>query len=490
MPQSDDITLLKQYAECRSETAFAALVERYVHLVYSTALRQVGNPSHAEEIAQAVFIILTRKAKSLGPGTILSGWLYQTARLTAANFLRSEIRRQQREQEAYMESLLNDPAPNVWRQIAPLLDDAMGCLSESDRNVVVLRFFQNKSAAEIGDALGLDASTAQKRITRAVGRLRKFFAGRGMAHSAELIAGAISSNSVQAAPVGLAATISAAAVKSSAVAASTLTLVKGALKLMAWTKAKTAVVAGLTVLIAAGTTTIIVNEIQEHKTYPWQVKEYDPRVLDQAPPQVRILPAKHPLIGGGWGMGTGRDKIMGLGQPAKNVIQAAYAKTYGTKHLTRIVPLVELPPGRFDFISSLPEGNAEALQREVKRKFGVVARLDTRETDVLLLKVNFPNAAGLKPVANLGRGSIIRQGKLNSRGAEIGFLRMELEDYFQIPVLDRTGLTGNFDMDATWNEPVNGQNRDALKQALIDQLGLELVPGRAPIEMLVVEKAN
>ena len=255
--KSDDITLLKQYAEGRSEAAFATLVERYVHLVYSTALRQVGNPSHAEEIAQAVFIILTRKAESLGPGTILSGWLYQTARLTAANLLRSEIRRQQREQEAYMESLLNDPTPNVWQQIAPLLDDAMGRLSESDRNAVVLRFFQNKSAAEIGDALGLDASTAQKRITRAVGRLRKFFAGRGMAHSAELIAGAISANSIQTAPVGLAATISEAAVKSSAVAASTLTLVKGALKIMAWTKAKTAFVVAASVFLAAGTTTVV-----------------------------------------------------------------------------------------------------------------------------------------------------------------------------------------------------------------------------------------
>jgi RNA polymerase sigma factor (sigma-70 family) len=254
MPETDDIALLKQYAESHSEAAFSALVERYVHLVYSIALRQVGNPSHAEEISQAVFIILTQKAKSLGPRTILSGWLYQTARLTAANFMRSEIRRQQREQEAYMESLLTEPTPNVWQQIAPLLDDAMGHLSEKDRNVFVLRYFQNKSAAEIGDALGIDSSTAQKRITRAVRRLRKFFAKRSVAHSAESITGAISTNSVQGAPAGLAATISAAAVKSSAVAASTLTLVKGALKLMAWAKMKTAAVVGIAALLAVGTT--------------------------------------------------------------------------------------------------------------------------------------------------------------------------------------------------------------------------------------------
>jgi DNA-directed RNA polymerase specialized sigma24 family protein len=107
MPDNDDIALLTQYAG-GDESAFTVLVERYVNLVYSTALRQVCNPSHAEEITQAVFIFLTKKAKSISPMTILSGWLYQTARLTAANFQRSEYRRQQREQEAYMQSTLTE----------------------------------------------------------------------------------------------------------------------------------------------------------------------------------------------------------------------------------------------------------------------------------------------------------------------------------------------------------------------------------------------
>src|ERR1039458_9270940 len=122
MPEPDDIALLRQYAERNAESAFATLVEKYVNLVYSTALRSVGNSHAAEEITQAVFIILARKARSLSQGTILSGWLYQTARLTAANFLRAEIRRQHREQEAYMQSLLNELEPEVWPQIAPLLE--------------------------------------------------------------------------------------------------------------------------------------------------------------------------------------------------------------------------------------------------------------------------------------------------------------------------------------------------------------------------------
>ena len=260
MPESDDITRLKQYVE-GDESAFAVLVERYVHLVYSTALRQVGNPSQAEEITQAVFIILTQKAKSLGPRTILSGWLYQTARLAAANFLRSEIRRQKREQEAYMESLLNEPTPNLWQQIAPLLDDAMGHLSENDRNVVVLRFFQNQSAAEIGDALGIDSAAAQKRITRAVGRLRKFFAKRSVTHSVELITGAISTNSIQAAPVAVAKSVTAMAIaKGAAASGSTLVLAKGVLKAMAWAKVKMAFGITAGILLAAGATTLVISQ--------------------------------------------------------------------------------------------------------------------------------------------------------------------------------------------------------------------------------------
>jgi RNA polymerase sigma factor (sigma-70 family) len=244
MPELDDIELLAQYARDRSEAAFATLVTRHLNLVYSTALRHAGNPHAAEEITQAVFIILSGKARSLSPQTVLSGWLYQTARLTAANFLRAEIRRQHREQEAYMQSLLNEPEPNVWPRIAPLLDAAMAGLGEKDRNAVVLRFFENKSLGDVGRALGASEDAAKMRVNRALEKLRKFFSKRGVALSGAIIAGAVSANSVHAAPAGLAITVTVTAAKGSAAAASTLTLVKGALKLMAWTKIKTAAVAG------------------------------------------------------------------------------------------------------------------------------------------------------------------------------------------------------------------------------------------------------
>src|SRR6185312_10807267 len=180
MSQLTDHELLVDFARSESEDAFAEIVARYVNLVYSTALRSTGNAHQAEEITQAVFIILTRKAAALPSRVVLSGWLYQTTRFTAANFLKAEIRRQQREQEAYMQSTLNDPGSETWQQIAPLLEDAMGRLGETDRNAVVLRFFENKTAAEVASALNLTEAAAHKRTSRAVDKLRRFFSQHGV----------------------------------------------------------------------------------------------------------------------------------------------------------------------------------------------------------------------------------------------------------------------------------------------------------------------
>src|SRR5262245_4724812 len=125
MQESDDMAVLRRYVNHGEEEAFAALVRRHANKVYSVALRHTRNPHQAEEIAQAVFVILARKAPNLGPRVVLSGWLYQTARLTAATFIRGEIRRNHREQEAQMQTSLNETESDVWPQIAPVLDAAL-----------------------------------------------------------------------------------------------------------------------------------------------------------------------------------------------------------------------------------------------------------------------------------------------------------------------------------------------------------------------------
>ena len=253
---TDDMDLVRQYARCRSEEAFATLVSRHVNLVYSVSLRQVRDPHLAEEITQTVFIILARKAGSLGPKTVISGWLYRTARYAAAKALTGRRRRQDREQEAYMRSELDENQTDTWSDVEPLLETAVGQLGQSDQNALALRFFEGRSFKEVAAVLGTTEAATKMRVNRALEKLRSFLGKRGMTLSVAAIAGALSAHSVQAAPIGLAASVTAAAVKGAAVPSSTLTLIETTLKLMAWTKLKTTIVIGAVALLVAGTATV------------------------------------------------------------------------------------------------------------------------------------------------------------------------------------------------------------------------------------------
>ena len=246
----DDMGLLREYAARHSEEAFATLVRRHIDLVYAAALRHTRNHHQAQEVTQAVFVVLARKAGSLNPRTVLAGWLFQTARLTAANHVRGEIRRVRREQEACMQSDPNYPTEESWRDVAPILNEIIGGLREKDRDAIVLRFLQGKDYQQVAAALGATEEAAQMRVSRALEKMRKMFARRGVVLSAAALGGAIAAQGTQAAPAGLAATVAAGAVHGAALTASTLTLAEGTLKIMAWTNAKLVIGASVVVLLA------------------------------------------------------------------------------------------------------------------------------------------------------------------------------------------------------------------------------------------------
>ncbi len=271
---TDDMELVRQYVAAQSESAFATLVSRHANLVYSAALRRVGNPQLAEEVTQAVFIILARKAGSLNTQTILPGWLYRTAGYVSGHALKQELRRQQREQEAFMQSLANQAESEAWPQIKPLLEEAMLQLGQTDRDALVLRFFEGRNMKEVGAVLGTSEGATKMRVNRAVEKLRKYFSRYGVTLTVATIAGAISTNSVQAAPAMLVKTATAVALaKGASASTSTLTLIKGALKVMAWSKAKTAIVAGAAVLLAAGGGTAIYEaQRRPEKDGPAEIK--------------------------------------------------------------------------------------------------------------------------------------------------------------------------------------------------------------------------
>ena len=258
MSEPTDHELLADYARTASEAAFAQLVARYINLVHSAAQRYAGNEAQAGEITQAVFLILARKAGRLSQGgprrhVALGGWLYQTARLTAANALKAETRRQLRDHQAYMESQENQADAAVWREIAPLLDDAMGKLGETDRTVLVLRFFEGRTNAETAAALGLAEGAVQKRVQRALEKLRANFAKQGVTHTAQAIAGSVNRYAVLAAPAGLMALICANAAQGAIIATSITALANGALKTLAMTTIqKTLITATLIASVGTG----------------------------------------------------------------------------------------------------------------------------------------------------------------------------------------------------------------------------------------------
>ena len=486
----DDMTLVREFAARQSEPAFAALVERHVALVHSAALRQTSDPQLAEEITQAVFIILARKAASLGPDTILPAWLYRATRYAAADALKRQRRRREREHEAYMQSTLQtDDTAGVWQQLAPLLDDAMAQLAERDRAPLVLRYFEHRPWSEVAALMQVSDDAAQKRVTRALDKLRLLFARRGVTLTAALIAGTLAAIPYRPRPWAWQKPFVLPPRPMARRATSTLTIVKGALKIMAWTKAKTAVVVGAGILLAAGTATVTVETIQRHRVDDWQKSWQGAPIVNKVPPQVAIRTSPHGRAPTVHGSGSADGKMIGLGWNFAEMVTCIYE--IDREHLRVSAPL---PQGKFDWLVNLSGAsgannfmlNLAAFNTEIKKQFGLQARREHVETNVLLLTLVSRGAPGLKPHPEQWQQGPQRTGKTISVQGGTWLLTQALEDALGTCVVDRTGLSDYFNMDVNWDGTPDG-----LKRAVREQLGMELAPAEEPVAvpLVVIEKA-
>jgi RNA polymerase sigma factor (sigma-70 family) len=248
MPPSD-IDLLHRYASTGSQEAFTTLVTRHIDLVYSAALRQVRLPHLAQEVVQSVFIELSRSAAKFPSHSLLTPWLYHVTRRRSIDLIRSESRRRLREQIACEINEMNATSPD-WTQIEPLLDEAMAALPDLDRTAILLRYFENKPLRELGCLLGISDDAAQKRVSRALGQLRHYFAKRNIPVAAATLAAGISTQAIQAAPASLVATVTFAALLTPVTVHSAAAGVTTAIAMT--TIQKALIAATLTLTVAAG----------------------------------------------------------------------------------------------------------------------------------------------------------------------------------------------------------------------------------------------
>jgi RNA polymerase sigma factor (sigma-70 family) len=255
-----DFELLRDYAQNASHEAFAQVVQRHIGLVYSAALRQVGDIHRAQDVTQAVFLLLSRKAGSIGPKVILGGWLLQATSYTAKNLLRSEARRKRHEHKAAQMTPTHhtpDDEDQAWPQMAPILDQAIRKLPTASRDALVLRYFEGKTPDEVAQRLGISPEAARQRVSRAIEGLRGYFARNGIALPAALIGTSLARNATSAAP----SAITTQAANLACQSASTLSLSKGVTLMMTLAKFKS-LAACIGALAAALAIVVVLSQVE------------------------------------------------------------------------------------------------------------------------------------------------------------------------------------------------------------------------------------
>ena len=215
MKEPTDSELLCAYSVDGDEAAFETLVSRHAGLVWGTARRITGSDDATRDVSQLVFVLFARKLSGFSSGVVVPAWLHRAATHEARKHLRTLSRRTHREHFANATMNPPDTAPVKADELLPILDDSLEQLRSADREVLVLRFFRKNSLREIGDTLGISESASQKRVERALERLRSVFIGKGVSTANVVgITGVLTASALAAAPSGFAATVSASALAS------------------------------------------------------------------------------------------------------------------------------------------------------------------------------------------------------------------------------------------------------------------------------------
>jgi hypothetical protein len=274
---------------------------------------------------------------------------------------------------------------SVWAALVPLLDEALLDLREPDRQAVILHYLEGQTFREVGTVLGIGEDTARKRIDRCLDQLTRFFHRHGFAVPALSAGTPLFAMSLHVAPAGLATSATSAAMAAAHSTTSTLALLKGALKIMAWTNTKTAIGIGIGLLVAAATVTVTVKGIETFQTPAWQ-KHYDLALVDTLPPQVKILPSLPATVNSfNRPCGIRNDKVMGLGQSVPNMLMMAY-KVRPAQILWN-APLISRKFNLgfdYDYLSNFPKNNDEIFQQAIEKKFGLAVHRVTMETNALI----------------------------------------------------------------------------------------------------------
>ena len=274
----EDKKLIRQYAAERSETAFAELVRRHLNMVYGAALRQVNGDAHlAEDLAQSVFTRLAAKAATLQDAASIAGWLYTSTRFAAVKAVRAEARRRAREQTAVSMNEINSNASADWNELRPMIDEALSELGETDREAIVLRYFESYEFSLVGAALGVSENAARMRVDRALEKLRAVLQKRGIATTGAALAGALAESSATAAPASLAAGITSAALAQAA--ATSAGSAASIVKVFAMKKLSLAAIGALAFSAA---TVLVVRKLPDSN--PQTAEAAAPRAAAQASP--------------------------------------------------------------------------------------------------------------------------------------------------------------------------------------------------------------